>query len=209
MKTLFTTFYIVRHGETHWNVQKLLQGHGDSPLTESGKEQIQKRAQEFTNIHFDHVFSSDLLRAKHTAELLTIEKKLAINTTHLLRERSFGKYEGKPREVFQAENKELIEKYEALSSQEQRKFKYADDMESAEEIVLRLLIFLRETAVTYEGKTILLVTHGGAMRVLLEHLGQVVLEGRGTISNTAYVKLLSDGVEFEVKETNGIQMANS
>lgn len=197
-------FYIVRHGETTWNVAKLLQGHQDSPLTDDGIIQVKELAQQFASVHFDHVFSSDLMRAKRTAELLTITKKLAINTTHLLRERSFGKYEGKPREVFQAENEELIKQYEALSQNEQWKFKYGDGMESSEEIVTRLLTFLRETAVTYEGKTILIVTHGGVLRTLLQHLGQ----GKpGTINNTAYIKLQSDGTDFEILETQGITFA--
>lgn len=204
MKIQPATFFIVRHGETTWNVAKLLQGHQDSPLTDKGVMQVKELAQQFATIHFDHVFSSDLMRAKRTAELLTIAKQLAINTTHLLRERSFGKYEGKPREMFQAENEELIKQYEALSQNEQWKFKYGDDMESSEEIVTRLLTFLRETAVTYEGKTILIVTHGGVLRTLLQHLGQ----GKpGTINNTAYIKLQSDGTDFEILETQGITFA--
>src|SRR5437868_2038959 len=103
-----TTFYIMRHGETEWNVQKLMQGHEDSPLTAAGEAQIQERVQDFADVHFDQVFSSDLLRAQRTAELLTIERQLAINTTRLLRERTFGKYEGKTGEEFRAENKTLI-----------------------------------------------------------------------------------------------------
>lgn len=202
MPNLPTTFYIVRHGETEWNTKQLLQGHADSPLTKNGEEQVEKLAKRFAVLKFDYVFSSDLLRAKRTAELLTIEKKLAINTTQLLRERSFGKYEGKPREIFQAENKELIKKYESLSQAEQWKFKYAQDMESSEEIIGRLLTFLRETAVTYEGKNILVVTHGGTIRTLLKHLGSPL--GSGLIANTAYVKVESDGIEFTIKETQGI-----
>jgi broad specificity phosphatase PhoE len=202
-----TTFYIVRHGETHWNVQKLLQGHADSPLTQAGREQAQALAAKFAPIQFDHVFSSDLLRAKHTAELLTIEKQLAINTTELLRERSFGKYEGKSREQFEAENRELVAKFEALSDAEKHTFKYAPDMSSDEEVVTRLITFLRETAVAYPDKTILAVTHGGVLRVLLKHLGKPVRWGRGTIKNTAYIILQSDGIEFDLKTSEGIEFA--
>lgn len=201
----FTTFYIVRHGETTWNVEGLLQGHGDSPLTPEGELQALGLSKKFADVHFDHVFSSDLMRAKRTAELISIEKKLAVNTTHLLRERSFGKYEGRPREQFLTENKELIEQFEKLSEQEQLKFKYADDMESNEEAVTRFLRFLREAAVTYEGKTLLLVSHGGMMRVLLRHLGIKVITGKGTIANGAHIKLESDGIEFKIREMHGIK----
>lgn len=201
-----TNFTIVRHGETVWNTQKIMQGHGDSPLTLTGQKQALALGQEFADIHFDYVFSSDLLRAQRTAELITIEKKLAVNTTALLRERSFGKYEGKSREEFELENKDLFREYGKLNKDEQWKFKYGHDMESNEEVMGRLLTFLREIAVTYPGKNILAVTHGGALRVLLAHLGKTVAGGRDTIANMAYVKLLSDGVEFEIKETKGIQL---
>lgn len=200
------TFYIVRHGETEWNVQNLLQGHGDSPLTAAGKAQISELAQELSSIHFDQVFSSDLLRARQTAELLTIARKLAINTTHLLRERSFGRYEGRSREEFEEENRGLLRQYQSLSQAQQWKFKYADDMESSEEVITRLLVFLRETAVAYTGKNILVVTHGGVLRTFLKHLGHKVADGRGTIGNGAYIQLASDGAEFEVEKMNGITL---
>lgn len=204
MNTNPTTFYIFRHGETIWNIEGRMQGHGDSPLTEEGVAQAQRLGQELADIHFDHVLSSDLLRAKRTAELITLEKKLAVNTTHLLRERTLGAYEGARRDEFQKSNEALIQQYEKLSHDKKWKFKYADDMESNEELIGRLIPLLRETAVTYPGKTILIVTHGGVLRVLLRHLGQGTSERPGTIKNTAYIKLLSDGVEFEVTQTQGI-----
>ena len=61
-----TTIYIVRHGETKWNVKQLMQGHKDSPLTEKGIEQAEEIKKELKNIHFYRIFSSDLLRAKRT-----------------------------------------------------------------------------------------------------------------------------------------------
>lgn len=197
-------FYIVRHGETEWNVKKLQQGHSDSPLTATGEAQIRALAQQLSAIKFDHAFSSDLLRAKRTAEIIAVERKLAVNTTHLLRERSYGKYEGKTREEFERENRALIEHQESLSAAERSKFKYAADMESDEEVVTRLLVFLRETAVAYPNKNILVVSHGGVLRTLLRHLGYLVRRGPGTIENTAYVQLASDGVEFEVQAMRGI-----
>ncbi|OGY37315.1 MAG: hypothetical protein A3E36_02475 [Candidatus Andersenbacteria bacterium RIFCSPHIGHO2_12_FULL_45_11b] len=203
------TFYIVRHGQTQWNIEGRLQGHGDSPLTEQGVEDIQAVTGSLKHIEFDHVFSSDLLRAKRTAELLVIEKKLAINTTHLLRERSFGKFEGVLIEEFRNQNKELLEKQEKLSKEESWKFKLAEDMESNEEIIQRLLVFLREIAVTYPNKTMLIVTHAGVLRILLEHLGYDVNPAKGMVKNGAYIKLLSDGDEFEVEELSGITLVEN
>src|SRR3989344_1859959 len=203
------TLYIVRHGETEWNIERRVQGHGDSPLTVEGEKAIGDLAKELSSIEFDLVFSSDLLRAKRTAELLVIEKKLAVNTTHLLRERSFGKFEGVLIEEFRNQNKELLEKQEKLSKEESWKFKLAEDMESNEEIIQRLLVFLREIAVTYPNKTMLIVTHAGVLRILLEHLGYDVNPAKGMVKNGAYIKLLSDGDEFEVEELSGITLVEN
>src|SRR3989344_5835107 len=91
-----TTFYIVRHGQTEWNTKGLLQGHGDSPLTYLGVKQAEQIRDELKSIHFDAIFSSDLLRAKRTAEIVALERKIAVKTTQALRERDFGHFEGKP-----------------------------------------------------------------------------------------------------------------
>lgn len=204
MQNNFTTFYIVRHGETEYNIKRRLSGHSDSPLTENGIHQAKKTGKRLKNIHFDIVFSSDLLRAKKTAEIIMLEKKLAIKVTALLRERNFGSYEGKPYESLDVFTK-LVDQ---LSDEELRKYKISDDFESDEEVAMRLITFLREAAITHHGQTILISSHGGLMRVLLLHLGFATYKQLkfGHVENTGYIKLLSDGVEFEVKETYGIKL---
>ncbi len=52
-----TAIYIVRHGQTEWNVKGLLQGHADSPLTQEGESQAKQIAQELRDVHFDASFS--------------------------------------------------------------------------------------------------------------------------------------------------------
>src|SRR3989338_5919677 len=91
----FCTIYLVRHGETEWNEKKIIQGHSDIPLNKKGELQAKELGQEFKGIHFDAVFSSNLIRAKRTAEIAVLEKKLAVVTTNALRERMFGRFEGK------------------------------------------------------------------------------------------------------------------
>lgn len=203
----YCTFYIVRHGETVWNVQKKLQGQSDSPLTVTGKSQARNLAEKLKAIHFDAVFSSDLLRAKRTAKILIAERELAIETKELLRERAFGKYEGKAFEEHRVQLKDKIDEYEKLADKDKFTFKYADDMESDEEIVTRLNLFIREVALSYRGKTVMVVTHGSIMRAFLIHLGFGNYQDMrsGVIKNTAYVKLLSDGVDFFIKETYGVE----
>lgn len=207
MKSKYTTLYIVRHGETEANVKDIVSGHSESDLTKKGKKQAQDLAGQFKDISFDAIFSSDLERAKQTAEIISLEKKLLVNTNKLLRERNFGRNEGKSRSDYREENKETFKKLENLAEKERWKFKIVEDAESDEEIMTRFIMILREIAVTYMGKKVLVVSHGGIMRTFLIHLGWAKYGElvSGSIKNTGYIQLESDGAEFIVKEVNGIE----
>lgn len=199
-----TTFYIVRHGETEWNVKKLIQGHKDSPLTLNGIKQAKNLSLNLKNIPFEAVFSSDLLRAKTTAEIIAVERTLIITTNRALRERSFGSLDGIPSITFQNKLKRLIKKRDRLDEEEKKAFRFHPEVENDEELISRVLLFLREVSLAYPRKNILIVTHSGVMRTLLVHLGFFSYSDHTIIKNASYIKLESDGVNFFVKETNGI-----
>ncbi|OGK35369.1 hypothetical protein A3F59_06185 [Candidatus Roizmanbacteria bacterium RIFCSPHIGHO2_12_FULL_38_13] len=199
MKTKLTKIYLVRHGETDWNVQNLLQGQTDIHLNKKGIKQSQEFAKKVKKVKFDAVFSSDLVRARRTAEIITLDRKLAIETRKVLRERFFGKYEGMPRREFY----KLFTNWEKLSEKEKFRFKLSEDIESEEEAAIRLITFLREVAVGYAGMTILIVAHGGLMKALLIHLGYATAEKPVRMKNNGFILLESDGVDFFIKEVNG------
>lgn len=201
----YCTFYIVRHGETDWNVQGRLQGHQNSKLTENGIKQVEELRGKLKDIHFDALYSSDLLRTKKTAEILNVERKLVHNTTELIRERSFGPHEGKISSAYRREMRKLLNKFETLTHLSKQKFKFPG-VESDAEIVSRYLLFLRETAVAYPGKKVLVVSHGGVMKTLLTHLGFGSYEEMrdAVIQNASYIQLESDGVDFIINNTVGI-----
>ena len=87
--------YLVRHGQTELNVQSILQGWHDSPLTARGREQALTARTAFAarGVAFDHVYSSPLGRARHTAELIVGEGR-SIELVDDLREWHFGSLEG-------------------------------------------------------------------------------------------------------------------
>ncbi|XP_069763543.1 fructose-2,6-bisphosphatase TIGAR-like isoform X2 [Narcine bancroftii] len=92
---------LVRHGETKYNKAKLLQGQGvDEPLSQFGFQQAEAAGKFLSNIHFTHVFSSDLQRAKQTASAIVLNNncgsKPDIICDARLRERKYGIVEGKP-----------------------------------------------------------------------------------------------------------------
>lgn len=201
-----TKIYIVRHGQTEANEQKIVSGYFDSPLTSNGEQQAQRRAEDLKHIHFDVVFSSDLVRAKRTAEIIVSDRQLAVNTTRLIRERFFGDWEGRLISEVVEESKKMIAWRETLSEDGKRASKMNFGYESDNDIAWRLITFLREVAVIYSGKTLLVVAHGSIMRALLMHLGFALYEElpSGSIENTGYIVLESDGVDFFIKETVGI-----
>lgn len=204
-KENFCKLYLVRHGQTDWNIQKKLIGQTDVPLNAVGEAQSADLAKELQSIHFDFIFSSDLIRTMKTAEIATAERNLAIATSKLLRERSYGKHEGQPSEIGY-EIEAVITAWEKAGKKDERPY---PEVESNEEIVTRLITFLREVSIEYPGKSILIVTHAGMLRWILVHLGWISAEEMPKIENACYLKLLSDGVDFFIDEMKGISKQNS
>jgi len=201
----FCTLYLVRHGETEWNKNGIIQGQLDSPLTNEGIKQVQQIANELKDIHFDAIFSSDLHRAYKSADIINIERQLVIQTSKALRERSWGHYEGTSREEYWKKFQHLMDKVKELS--EQTKFKFDYDIESEEDVIGRFFTQLREIAVAYPSKNVLIVSHGGCLRTFLTHLGFAKYGElpMGSFSNAGYIKVLCDGIDFFIQEVKGVK----
>lgn len=149
--------YIVRHGRTEWNDRHKLQGQTDIPLNDEGRIMAKEASYEYKDIHFDICYSSPLIRAKETAEILLGERSIPIITDERLREMSFGIYEGIeysfdipgcPVNVIFQKPEEYTEPFEGA--------------ESFEELFKRTREFLEEEIYPKlsEGKDILIVGHG-------------------------------------------------
>lgn len=159
---------IVRHGETEGNVKKLLQGQMDVPLNENGMEQARKVAERFRTEKIDVAYSSDLKRARMTAEeIMKYHPGTPIHFVRELRERSYGIFEGKERETIR----------EALASTGIPKHKYKPpEGESYEEERDRVMAFLEEIKKRHRGQTVLFATHGGVKRTMMGTLMGIPLE---------------------------------
>lgn len=200
-----TTFHIVRHGRTQWNEKGLLQGHSDSPLTEEAIELTKQAAEKLAHIRFDQVYSSDLLRAKRTAELLVEQRELVVKTTEVLRERHLGRFEGKPFADLETELKEQIALMERMQTAERLKSQLDPELASDDTTANRVLRFIKDLALSFEDESILIVTHSGVLKSILIHLGFADYQTLGSIKNLARVVLDCDGVEFWVRETEGVE----
>ena len=90
----------VRHGETDWNSQGKQQGKADIPLNEKGLQQAQKTAELLSNMEFDHVYCSPLMRARQTAQVICEGRKVPITYDERISERDMGEFQGKRWEEF-------------------------------------------------------------------------------------------------------------
>ncbi|HVL75508.1 MAG TPA: histidine phosphatase family protein [Noviherbaspirillum sp.] len=89
-----TEILIIRHGETAWNAVRRLQGHLDIPLSAEGERQAAALAHALRDEPLDAIYSSDLRRARQTAEAVARARGMTIIVEPGLRERSFGGFEG-------------------------------------------------------------------------------------------------------------------
>ena len=100
---------LIRHGETSWNQEQRYQGQQDSPLSELGPGPSRKNRQKFlARMKIDVIYTSDLLRAKRTAEAIARPHGLTPIADPRLREINFGVWEGLTREEVQARYPELF-----------------------------------------------------------------------------------------------------
>ncbi len=176
------TLWIVRHGQTDWNVFRLVQGWTDIPLNTTGREQAIKLKDYITGIRFHKVFSSDLTRAYETAKILVGNNTSNIKTTQALRERCFGLAEGKPRRELET--------------------KFANSppgSESKEDIILRGSQFLDFIAKEYPVGRYLCVAHGGLIRAILEYLD---VKDIPTLTNTGVTVIEHLSEKWAVKCVN-------
>ncbi len=206
-KKNYCTIYLVRHGETDWNAKGLVQGQSNIPLNKRGEQQAKDLANKLKKIRFAAVFSSDLLRAKKTAEIIALEKNIAIITTQVLRERYFGPLEGKSNPWLKIWQSKLKKSLKQLIAEEEKIFKASPKIENDDRLLNRFIPFLREVAVAYPNKKILMVTHGVVLRAFLKKIGFFKNSAdsfNASIKNCAYIKLETDGVDFFIKETEGI-----
>jgi broad specificity phosphatase PhoE len=155
-----TVLLIVRHGETDWNAERRWQGHADIPLNARGREQAQALAEELADERVDAIYTSDLSRARDTAEIVGTRVGVPVVVVAGLREVDVGPIEG-----LTAEEASAFDGWQG---------------ESRESHSARVLGALDEIAERHPDEHVLVVTHGGSMRRMYEQLG---LETSGPFEN--------------------------
>ena len=161
--------YILRHGETDWNKNKLLQGKSDVPLNENGRMMAKRLDYGMREIPFDLVIASPLQRAQETARLALGEREIPFVIDERISELGFGEKEGKPwRKNGDFPGEPNI--YNFFHHPDQ--YIPPEGGESLTELAKRCADFMEDIChrSELEEKTILVATHGAAMRGLLNSL---------------------------------------
>lgn len=156
--------YVARHGQNEDNVNGILNGHRDLPLTELGEQQAHTTATHIAQagLQFDAVYCSPLIRAKRTAEIICEDLRRAQPTVHPdLIERDFGSMSGEPI----ARIKELCAP-DILETDVITYFLSPHGGESFDDAVQRADQLLQELHATHSNGSILLVTHGDTGKML-------------------------------------------
>ena len=138
-----TTLLLVRHGETDWNAEGRLQGHTDRPLNDYGRTQAKELADRLAGEGADAIYTSDLIRAKATAEIIGERLGLTVVVDPDLREKDWGSWEG-------------------LTGDERVHVEF--EGESTEDHRDRVMGALRRIVARHPAQRVVVVTHGGSLR---------------------------------------------
>jgi 2,3-bisphosphoglycerate-dependent phosphoglycerate mutase len=161
------TLWVVRHGESTWNVLGLVQGQSDDPvLTRRGRRQSEglaahfRAAEDARGRRVGAVIASDLRRARQTAEILAVPTGLPVETDPRLRERSFGTSEGLAAHLLHAGvtgiRGDRVVDVDA----------HPDGGESLHDVYRRAATFVDQITRQTHGGDVVVVAHGGTVRAI-------------------------------------------
>lgn len=182
-----TTFGLLRHGQTEWNILKKIQGSGDSPLTPEGKEEIGEWTETLKNYSWDRIIASDLGRVRATVDILNQELGLPVTFDLRLREQHWGDWEGLTIPFIHENFKEDLARRVAMGWDFS-----APGGESRLAVKDRVLTTLLENAKKWPGKKILVICHQGVVKAVLYSItGREFLPGEDPLLHHNRLQLIS------------------
>lgn len=155
------SIYLIRHGESEFNAKKIVQGHLDTFLTERGASQARYAGEYLKGKNIKKIVSSDLTRAKQTAQIIGEVIGLEVSTDSRIREMKFGVWEGMSYEYIHKNH--MKDFYNWLSNPVKYPIPKQEDVVSFE---WRLKSFLEDIKKCRE-ESILVVGHGGSIQGIL------------------------------------------
>ena len=183
-QSLPTRLLLIRHAQTEWNIQRRFQGHGDSPITEEGQEQLQRLKSRLAGLEFDVVYSSDLRRTMETSKMLSGKQRVE---EPRLRERGVGILEGLNLEQIRAEHAEAFRAFRSGDKDHQ-----IEGGESLQIALNRAWTFLEERPEKHPGAELAAVSHAGLIRLICKQILGLALDAPNffQIPNTSLTQLV-------------------
>jgi probable phosphoglycerate mutase len=182
-----TRILAIRHGETAWNADKRLQGHTDVPLNALGRAQAERLGVALSGEPVDAIYSSDLSRARDTAEPAARALGLPILLEPALRERGFGAFEGHT-------YAQIEERWpEGAQAWRRRDPDFAaPGGETLLRFQARCVEAVMRLADRHPGQTIVIVSHGGVLDALYRKASRAGIQAPRTwqLANAAINRLL-------------------
>ncbi|MDE6910884.1 MAG: histidine phosphatase family protein [Lachnospiraceae bacterium] len=167
--------YIIRHGETDWNVKRRFQGRSDIPLNEEGRRLARITSEALKETAFTRIYTSPLKRAYETAMIIKGERDIPVIEDPRIIEISFGEYEGLccGKDNFNIPDPEFMNFFDKPEA-----YKPPKGAEGIAELKARTADFLQEIVHNkdMENDTILVSTHGAALRGLLSYISNIAIK---------------------------------
>lgn len=163
--------FLVRHGETTGDLEDRYGGNYDDHLTERGKEQLRETAQKLSGKGVQIIFTSNLIRAKESAEIIQAETKCPVRAVEGIQERNYGILAGLTKT-------EALENYPDIVEAHKNPENTDPEGESLTDFKSRTLQAFKDIF-SKEYSTVVVVSHGGPLKQLLKHLQMPIPEKIG------------------------------
>jgi valyl-tRNA synthetase len=193
---------LIRHAQTDWNKQGIMQGQTDVPLNEKGKKQAKELRELIKKEKIDLIIISPLARTRQTTEIINY-KNLEIIEDDRLKERSYGKFEGKKTE-------DLLKNHPEITTFEVGGCPYWIDVPTAEtydELRARVEDFIKGMKSKYAGKNILIVSHGDTLDMFYAAINNVPNEqayGKFSLNGTLQkYQIEAEEIHVDIEKPKG------
>ena len=159
--------YLMRHGATDWNTKGRVQGWKDTALSDLGAQQIHKAIETLKNENIQAIYSSDLKRAKKSADILSVALDLPVHSSKRLREMNFGKAEGVKKSDLEAKFSYTYQAFNDIKNPERYDIGYPEG-EKIGEVQQRFMKFVGKLLEDKKLQNVLIMTHGMLVRIFTE-----------------------------------------
>jgi broad specificity phosphatase PhoE len=192
--------FLVRHGETDHNKNRIIMGHLPTPLNETGKQQATILAKELKDKGIQAIYSSDLVRAVETAEIIKSELGVSVNYSESLREHTVGDLDG-------VSVDELLVELDSVKEFDEIMVKHKGEI--TKDFMDRVWEGFQEIArENKEKEQILIVSHGGCIRTIIARILQASEIVFDTLKQDNCCINMIEYDEKEGKEVFSIKLVN-